>query len=293
MDKTFREGGLDLLDTESIHPDTIKNVYKSDAWKDRVLSKSCVETYYLMLNVDTAPLNDVRVRQAVQMAIDRQKILDELYDGEGILVDGIFPRGLIGYSEENQGWLHYDPETAKDLIREAGIKAGTRIELAANSTSSVRDLSLLNMVRQDLEAAGLQASVVSYDPDSRMYLRNNGRLMAYAGSWSADYNDPDNFIYTFFGSREKTRGRSGNYGNTKVMERIAKARSIQDEDRRMAEYAALEKLLIRDEAVWVPLFSTNHLYVLGDRIEKFTPYWAGWNAFHVKDVVLKKETAGR
>lgn len=287
MDRTFREGGLDLLDTEVIHPDTIKNVYKSDAWKDRVLSKGCVETNYLMLNLETAPLDNVRVRKAVQMAIDRQKILDELYDGEGTLVDGIFPRGLIGFCEENQGWLHYDPEAARRILARGGVKKGSRIEIAANSTSSVRDLNMLNMIRDDLEAVGLEATIVNYDPDSRMYLRNEGRLMAYTGVWSADYNDPDNFIYTFFGSREKTRGRSGNFSDQEVMDRITKARSISDEKERAAEYAALEKLLIRDRAVWVPLFSTNHLYVLGDRVEKFVPYWAGWNSFSIKDVVLK------
>ena len=120
-----------------------------------------------------------------------------------------------------------------------------------------------------------------------MYLRTHGKLMAFCGVWSADYNDPDNFVYTFFGSREKTLRRSGNFAEQDVMDRIGRARTIREDDERMKEYADLERLLIRDKALWVPLFSTNHLFVLGDRVESFVPYWAGWNSIPLKDVVLK------
>ena len=287
MDATFREGGLDLLDLDAIHTDTIKTVYKSDEWKDSLVSKGCVETHYLMMNLEARPLDMIQVRKAVQMAINRQKIVEELYGGEASLVDGIFPRGLHGYSEENQGWLQYDPEGAKQILQKIGKDIGSRIELAADSTASMRELNLLNMIRQDLQAVGLEVSIVSYDPDSWMYLRTHGKLMAFCGVWSADYNDPDNFVYTFFGSREKTLRRSGNFAEQDVMDRIGRARTIREDDERMKEYADLERLLIRDKALWVPLFSTNHLFVLGDRVESFVPYWAGWNSIPLKDVVLK------
>lgn len=289
IDRMFREGELDLLDMNRVNPDVVESVYKTPEWEDRIISYSRVEVQYLMLNLETPPLNDVRIRKAVQMAINRQKILDELFNGDGRLLDGIFPRGLIGYSEENQGWLQYDPGEAARLVREVPGAADVRIELAANSQTGLRTLRMLEMIRQDLLEAGLNVSIVSYDEESRMYLRKAGRLMAYTGEWSADYNDPDNFIYTFFGSREKTRFRSGNYGDEEVMARIAAARSIQNEEERMAEYARLEKTLIREEAVWVPLFSTDHLFIPGDRVESFTPFWAGWGSLYIKDLVLKPE----
>ena len=287
MDAGFQKGELDLLDLEEIHTDTIKSVYKTGKWKDRLVSKGCVETNYLMMNLKARPLDNIRVRKAVQLAINRQKIIDELYDGEGTLVDGIYPRGLHGFSEENQGWLKYDPEAAKRYLKRAGKDVRARIELAADSTSGMRELNLLNMIRQDLQAVGLEVSIVSYDPESWMYLRTHGKLMAFCSVWSADYNDPDNFIYTFFGSREKTLRRSGNFAEKDVMNRIVRARTIRDDDKRMAEYAALESLLIRDKALWVPLFSTNHLFVLGDRVKSFVPFWAGWNSIPLKDVVMK------
>ena len=289
MDQMFREGGLDLLDANLVNPDTVETVYKTDKWSSSLISKHRVDIQYLMLNVDAAPLNDVRIRKAVQMAIDRQAILDELYGGDGQLVDGIFPRGLNGYCEANQGWLTYDPDEARRLISEVPGTDEIRLEIAASSKNSTRRLALLEMVSKYLEDAGLDVSVVSYDPDSLMYLRQAGRLMAYSSEWSADYNDPDNFIYTFFGNRAKTYNRSGNFSDEAVFKRISDARAIQDEDKRMEEYARLEKLLVHDEAVWVPLFSTNHLFVLGKRVESFTPFWAGWSSLYFRDVVLKSE----
>ena len=288
IDRMFREGSLDLMDVSRVNPEAAEK-YKSGEWKDRLISYSRVEVQYLMLNVETPPLDDVRIRKAVQMAINRQRILDELYNGDGRLLDGIYPRGLIGFSEENQGWLKYDPEEAARLVSEVPGAENVRLELAANSQSGIRSLRMLEMIREDLSAVGLSVSIVSYDEESRLYLRKAGRLMAYTGEWSADFNDPDNFIYTFFGSRAKTLYRSGNYSDGKVIARIAAARTLQDEEERLAEYAELERILIQDEAVWVPLFSTDHLFVPGDRVMKFTPFWAGWGSLCLKDIVLKTE----
>ena len=289
IDKMFRNGELDLLDMNQLNPEIVESVYNTSEWRGRMISYPRVEVQYIMLNVETPPLNDLRIRKAVQMAVDRQRILDELCNGEGRLVDGIYPKGLIGYSEQNQGWLKHDPEAAATLVSQVPEAADFRLELAANSQSAIRTLRMLEMIRQDLEAVGLNVSVVSYDDESRMQLRREGALMAYTGEWSADFNDPDNFIYTFFGSRAKTLARSGNYSDETVMERIAAARTIQDQKKRLAEYAELERILIRDEAVWVPLFSTVHNFVLGDRLERFTPFWAGWGSLYLKDVVLKQK----
>lgn len=288
MDQTFADGGLDILDTNFINPDVVKKYVESEKWSSRLVSRSRVEIQYLMLNMEEGVLKNPRIRKAIQMAIDREEILDELYDQSGRLVDGIYPRGLIGYCEDNQGWLQYDPEEAKRIISDIPGAGEIRLELAANSENNTRKLAMLELIRQDLSDAGLNVSIVSYDADSFLHLRKAGKLMAYTGDWSADYNDPDNFIYTFFGSRQKTLQRSSNFANEEIIGRISKARTLQDVNARAQEYAELEKILVRDHAVWVPLFSTNHLFVLGERVESFSPFWAGWSSMYLKDVTLKK-----
>ena len=131
VDRMFREGSLDLLDLNRVSPEAAKDYSQAPEWQDRRIAFSRVEVQYLMLNVEAPPLNDVRVRKAIQMGINRQKILDELYNGDGRLVDGIFPRGLIGYTEKNQGWLQYDPEEAARIISEVPGASAVRLELAS------------------------------------------------------------------------------------------------------------------------------------------------------------------
>ena len=290
LDQSFQAGDLDILDTYHILPDVAEKVYLSGKWKNRLVSRRRVEVQYLMLNVKTVPLSDIRVRKAIQMSINRQQLLDTLYGGRGKLLDGIFPEGLIGFTQENQGWLKYDKEEASRIIREIPDASDIIIELAADTHGNYRDLHMLRMIQDDLFEVGLTASIVSYDGYSRDYLRKNGMLMAYNGTWGADYDDPDNFINTYFGSTDKTHNRSSNYDDLTVIDRIVKARTIPDETERLSEYAALEKRLIEDDAVWVPLFSTDHVFVLGDRVQSFTPFWAGWSSMYDTDVVLKPKT---
>lgn len=98
------------------------------------------------------------------MAIDRQTILDTVYNGDGSLVDGIYPKGLIGYTEDNEGWLKYDPEQAKSLLAEAGYADGFTMEIAADNSSSDSTLLVIQIVQQYLQQIGINAEIKSYDP---------------------------------------------------------------------------------------------------------------------------------
>ena len=121
---------------------------------------------------------------------------------------------------------------------------------------------------------------------TRLDSRNSGEMNSFVATWTADYNDPDNFIYTFFGNADNTRTRSLNYANTEVMDRVAAAREITEESERLAEYAALEKQIVQEDAAWVPLLCRTHLFVLGDRVASYTPHWAGYSDFSFTAVDL-------
>ena len=105
-------------------------------YADKIVYANRLATTYLALNENVEPLNDVNVRKAIQMAIDRQGILDAIYGGEGVTVDGIYPAGSIGFTEANQGWLQYDPEGAKALLEEAGYADGFDLELSHDASAS-------------------------------------------------------------------------------------------------------------------------------------------------------------
>ncbi len=286
MDMAFQKGDIDILDCDFLDAAIVEAEYAVYP-EEKLVKANRLATTYIILNEDVEALSDVRVRKAIQMAVDRQSILDSIYMGMGNLVDGIYPLGLIGYSEENQGWLAYDPEGAKALLEEAGYADGFDLELAGDSSAVSSVADVLQIVEQNLQAVGIHASIRNYDGSSWKALRNSGKMESFIGTWTADDNDPDNFIYTFFGSLDNTKIRSINYSDEEVIGRVAAARSITDEEERLAEYAALEKKIVEEDAAWVPMYSRTHLFVLGDNVEKLVPHWAGYNDMSYAGVTMK------
>ncbi len=287
MNMAFQKGDIDIIDCLRLDSAVVDSTYKTEAYKDRLVSVDRVGLNYFTLNEKIEPLNNVKVRHAIQLAIDRESILNSIYGGDGKLEDGIYPSGCIGYSDENQGWLKYDPEAAKDLLKKAGYADGFDMEIAVDSSANGAVNSTVEIIAQNLSDIAIKADIKTMDHASWLDLRNSGDMPSFMALWLLDINDPDNIVYTFFGSRENTVIRSNNYPDSEVISRVAAARAIVDEEERMEEYAALEKKLVEEDAVWVPMFSLKHLYVKGERVESFTPHWAGWSDVYFTGVTLK------
>ena len=267
----FESGELDILDLDYA-ADSVDRF--TETYPDQIVQGPRVGIVYFTMNFNKEPFQDVRVRKAVQMSIDRQAILDALYGGRGQVEQGIFPHGLIGFNPDQEE-IKYDPEAAKALLAEAGYADGFDMEIAADSSASDTMTMALEIVSDQLAEVGINAEIKNYDESTWLETRKSGELGSFMSTWSADYNDPDNFIYTFFGNEEKTRIRSINYPDTEVMERVAKARTIVNEDERLAEYKALEEKLIHEDAAWVPMFSRLHLFAVSKRVQGFVPLWSG------------------
>lgn len=287
MNMAFQKGDLDILDCLFLDSAIVNSTYKSDKYKDNIVSIDRLGLNFLMLNENIEPLGNVQVRKAVQRAIDRGSILASIYDGDGKLEDGIFPTGCSGYCKDNQGWLKYDPEEAKKLLADAGYGDGFDLELYLDTSATESVKNAVQVIAQNLNDVGIRATISSMDHASFLDLRNSGEMPSYLALWLLDFNDPDNIIYPFFGSRDNTRVRSNNYSDDSVISRINAAKTIVDDKERYDEYAALEKKLVQEDAVWVPMFSIKHLFAVSDRVEQFTPHWAGWSDIYFAKTTLK------
>ena len=261
MSMAFQKGDIDLLDCLLQDSAIVNATYKTPVYEDKLVSVSRMGLYYLMLNENIEPLNDPQVRKAIQRAIDREAILQSIYSGDGKLEDGIYPTGCIVYNQENQGWLKHDAQEAKKLLQAAGYAEGFDMELCLDSTATDAIKNTMQVIEQNLNEVGIRAKIKTVDHAAFLDLRNNGEAPAYMSNWVLDFNDPDNIIYTFFGNKDNTKLRSNNYANEEVISRVAAAKAIVDDAERTKEYAALEKQLVQEDAVWVPMFSLNHLFV--------------------------------
>ncbi|WP_313232405.1 ABC transporter substrate-binding protein [Tissierella praeacuta] len=268
----FETDEIDVFDVDNARSqyEAFKN---SDKWKDQIVSGSKAGTYYYCLNQSIKPLDDVRIRKAIQMGIDRKTILDKLYSGEGRLVHGIIPPGVLGFNSDLQE-IPYDPTKAKELISEAGYPNGFEMELAM-TTDSPSTLKINEAVQAMLGDIGIDIKITQMDSASYFGIRAQGELPSYYNVWMADYNDPDNFFYTFF-SEKNTFARSFCYNNSEVHGKIEEVRAMTDQDERMKLYQELEKTIVHEDAAWIPLFSLNKIFIVQPRVKNLKVSWNGW-----------------
>ena len=282
----FRNGELDMIDLKSLDTAIVESTYKTE-YKDNIITTPNVGLTYLLFNENNQYLSDVNVRKAIGMAIDVDTIISDLYSDNAIRENGMIPTGIWGHNDALEGYT-YDPEAAKKLLADSGYKEGQiSFELSMDSTANSSTQLLYENISQQLEKIGIKANVRSYDHSSWLSLRNSGKMDSFVARWGMDYNDPSNIMYSFFGSESNTKMRSINYPDKDTIARVAAASAIVDDDERMAEYQALEKKIITEDAAWIPLFEELHLYCIGDRVAGFTPHWAGFSDFYAIDVVLK------
>ena len=273
VETLFDQGGLDILDLDELGS-AAERYMQGTIYKDRLYRVRPVGITYIALNESVAPLDNSLVRKALQLSLNRGMLLDTVLSGRGTVENGIFPRGLHGYNE-NLPEIPYDPEAAAALLAEAGYADGFDLEISVKSSAAQWERDMMDMAASMWRKAGVRATVRIVEEGEWMRLRKSGQLPCYAATWTADYNDADNFIYTFFGSRENTSFRSLCYPREEIMERVRQARTITDTKQRLAEYRALEEIIVQEDAAWIPLFSRLRYYVTGERLSGMRASWNG------------------
>ena len=269
----FENGELDILNLDDVGR-TAEYFLHGDIYQDRLYEVQRISTTYIALNEAIEPLGDVRVRKALQLSLNRELLLDAGYSGHGFLVDGILPRGMYGYNP-NLSKIPFDPAEAKNLLAQAGYPNGFDLTFSVSSASTQGELSLIRMAVSMWQEIGVRASVEVLEEDDFMRLRKSGSIACYSATWTADFNDPDNFFYTFFGDAENTRFRSLNYPEEDIMAQVRLARTIADADKRIQKYHDLERVIAQDDAAWIPLFSRQFFYVSSERLKGLRASWNG------------------
>jgi ABC-type transport system substrate-binding protein len=271
--RMFERGEIDVLDLDEVGNSAEFFLHGSE-YQDRLFSVPRIGITYIAINESIEPLDDVNVRKAMQMALNRPMLLAAIYSGRGNIENGIFPRGLYGHNPDLPQ-IPYDPEAAKELLEKAGYRDGFDLTVSVNSSSTRWELAVLQMAAPMWEAIGIRTKVEVIDESDFMSRRKSGELACYTAQWMADFNDPDNFIYTFFGNSHNTTFRSLCYPREDVMSRIQKARTISDSKERIREYQDLERIIVQEDAAWIPLYSRMRYYVTSKRLRGIQASWNG------------------
>ena len=218
---------------------------------------------YIGLNVNEPPLDDVKVRQALNLAIDKREIATIVLGDQVVPAKGILPPGFPGFSESVSGYK-FDPIKAKQLLLES--KYGNDLDNLPPITITTPGSFGAN-VSLDMEVVlamwekNLGITTEFQQTEFATFLKdlNKRRFQMFDIGWIADYPDPENFLDILFYS--DSSNNHTNYNNPEVDALLEKARVETDETLRFSIYNDVEQTIL-DDAPWIPLWYSGERYLL-------------------------------
>lgn len=248
----FETGRLDIIGI----PQSEFNVWITDPkWADLIFSQNELSIYYIGLNCSRPPFNDVRVRQAMNYAADREKILKFVLSGQGNISHGVIPPGLPGFDDT----LHpypYNPQKARQLLSEAGYPNGFTMELWQSQASELAQV--MEAFQSYWKSIGIDVKIVKNDWNLFKTAVKEGKPDAYYLDWYADYPDGENFLFPLFHSSESMIRRN-RYSSPTVDSLIERIQSMSNSPERTNLISTVDKIIYQD-APWVFLWhSTSYI----------------------------------
>jgi len=247
---------------------TSDNGYTTNPGK-QVLVGAETSIYYLIVNNTLKPMDQANMRKAVSLAINRQAICDNVFEGTRVPADNIVPPGIAGYAEGVWPESKYDVEAAKKALVDAGFPEGAgapEISLSYNTDGGHQPI--MEFVKADLEKIGLKVKLAP-TPDFATYLKqlDDDKIMIGRLGWIADYPIMDNFMYPLFNS--KSTDNYSRYADPAVDTALDTARKTPDDAARLEAYKAANATVGAALPV-IPVMFYRHHHVASDRVHDLT-----------------------
>ncbi|XFE84512.1 ABC transporter substrate-binding protein [Aquipseudomonas alcaligenes] len=248
----------------------------------QVLELDSLLTAYVALNTRHPPLDDVRVRQAINLAFDRQAYLRAQYgEGNASLAAAPYPATLLGHDERLQPWPR-DLDKARRLLAEAGHAQGLKLSIwtrpGGGPTNPNPGIGA-QMLQADLAAIGIAADIRVFEWGELIKRAKNGEHDLVFMGWAGDNGDPDNFLTPNLSCAAAASGENqAGWCHPEFDQLIREARRIAEPQRRAALYR--EALAIfHDQAPWIALAHPRQFAVLRKDVEGFVLSPLGSNNF--------------
>jgi ABC-type transport system substrate-binding protein len=220
-------------------------------WRDYVTQQQQVWMYYIVMNAEMEPFDDVRVRQAFNWAIDRERMAKMA--GKVVLWQ-VIPEGMPGFVEGGQ-FYGFDPERARQLLADAGYPDGLTVTLSVVGGSDL-DSRMAQAMQQDLKESGIELKLDIAPALTYREKQTTPHTLALSQSqWLMDYPDPYSWIRPLF-SREAAVKDGTNvsfWWDQQVEDMLVAAQAEPDPDERIAQFSDIQKA-VSDGAPIVPIW---------------------------------------
>ena len=281
----LQEGNIHIMefpnsdDLETIRGDT----------RLELLMQPSLNVGYLAMNMEKPPFDNLKVRLAINHAINKAEIIERLYQGTGIPAKGPIPPTLWSYDDSIEDYA-YNPELAKQLLAEAGYPNGFETTLWALPIPRPyipNGQALAAALQSELRNIGIVANIVTYDWRTYLDKTEVGEHdMAMLG-WSAG-GDPDSFFYYLL-SKTTAKIPALNiafYKSDEMQDVLDRARMSTDRSERIELYQQAQAIFHRD-VPWVPLAHAQRLLVIDRNVQNLKLAPVGWK--YLRSVSLRSE----
>ncbi|MFC1085819.1 ABC transporter substrate-binding protein [Pasteurella multocida] len=220
-----------------------------------LLTKPGLNVGYLNFNVQKAPFDNVKVRQALNYAVNKDAIIESVYQGAGQVAKNPIPPTMWSYNDEVKDYA-YDPEKAKALLKEAGFENGFETDLWAMPVSRPYNPNarrMAELVQADWEKVGVKAKIVSYEWGEYLKRMRAGDHQTGMMGWTGDNGDPDNFLNTLLSCAAVESGSNyANFCHKEFNDLVTKAAQVTDPAERTALYQQAQ-LVFKEQAPWITI----------------------------------------
>lgn len=232
----------------------------------------------LIMNHTNPALAKREVREAIDLAIDKQAIVDAITFGIGEVANSYVPKGALFYHADNLRRPH-DPAKAKELLAAAGV-SGLNLNYVVNAGDLV-DEQIAVLTQQQLAAVGIGVTIQKIDPSQTWDMLSRGEYDLMVNYWTNDIIDPDQKT-TFVLGHDVNLNYYSRYENPKVKDLVAAARIELDPTKREGMYVDLQKLAKLD-VNWIDLYYSPYRNVTQANIDNF--YQSPLGRFFLEDTV--------
>ncbi|MGN0159734.1 MAG: ABC transporter substrate-binding protein [Brotaphodocola sp.] len=270
--KVIPEESARTIALENGELDLLLDVGTTDAKRIRESQTLALDEYptthveYLAMNMTKAPFDNLKVRQALNYAINKNDIVIAAIDGEGEVFSGYIGPSAIGYYDT---YVTYDNdlEKAKELLAEAGYENGFDFNCYVSNDTRARSATIIQAALAQL---GINMTIEQMEASTFYEKTGNGEHDSCLAGWVANAEPDNTYRPLFTSSRAGAGGNRAFYMNPEVDALVDDAATNRDAAAVQKDYEEITKI-ISEDAIWVPLYSKNGLAARNANLQGFVP----------------------
>lgn len=228
-----------------------------------------INVSYWALNMDKPPFNDLRVRKAMNMAINKQAIVDEVYRDTAIRAVSVIPPTIWSHNDQLQD-EPFDPQQAQRLLAQAGYPHGFQTDLWAMSVDRAYNPDpqrVARMIQSDLAQIGVRADIKNVEWNDYSRRLRNGEHQTALHGWSGGTVDPDYFFRNLLACNSAQHGGANvsRFCHPEFDQLLERARSLPEAEDRIPLYWQAQHIF-KEQAPWVPIAHSKQTLVYRNEV---------------------------